>query len=57
MMKYKFEVAQTICKYLEIEAESENDAFDRINDMLEEGVIRFDDEPFLKMECTVKQIQ
>ena len=50
-MKYKFEVTQTIYKYIEVEATDENEAYGKVDKMLGEGEIRFDDEPFLKMDC------
>ena len=50
-MKYKFEVTQTIYKYIEVEASDESDASGMVDKMLGEGEIRFDDEPFLKTEC------
>lgn len=55
-MKYKFEATQTIYKYYEVEAKSKEEALDKANQMLEEGEIHFDDEPYLKMECNVKPI-
>ena len=50
-MKYKFEVTQTIYKYIEVEACDENEASSMVEKMLGEGEIRFDDEPFQKTEC------
>ena len=50
-MKYKFEVTQTIYKYIEVKACDENEASSMVVKMLGEGEIRFDDEPFQKTEC------
>ena len=50
-MKFRFEVTQTIFKYLEIEAKDKDEAYDRIEEMVGAGEVHFDDEEFLKMEC------
>lgn len=50
-MKYKFRVSQTIYKQVEIEANDADEASDRIGEMIGDGDIHFDDEPFLQMEC------
>lgn len=50
-MKYRFEVKQTVYKYVDIEASNEGEACEKIEEMIEECEIRFDDEPFLKTEC------
>ena len=50
-MKYKVRVSQTIYKQVEIEANDADEASDRIGEMLGDGDIHFDDEPFLQMEC------
>lgn len=55
-MKYRFEVTQTIFKYIDIEAQDEDEAYEAIEKMVGEGEIHFDDEPFLKMECNYTQI-
>lgn len=55
-MKYKFEATQTITKYIELEAESKEDALEKADEMLGEGAIHFDDEPYLKVECNIKPI-
>lgn len=53
-MTFKFDVTQTIHKYLEVEAESKEEALDKADEMLGEGLIRFDDEPYLEVECNLK---
>lgn len=55
-MKYKFEVTQTIYKYIEVEASDESEAYGKVDKMLGEGVIHFDNEPYLKVECNIKAI-
>ena len=55
-MRYKFEVTQTIYKYIEVEAIDEDEAYDKVNKMHGEGEIHFDDEPYLKTECIIKRI-
>jgi hypothetical protein len=53
-MKYKFEITQTIYKNIEVEADNEHEACDKVGDMLNGGEIHFNDEPFLKMECNFR---
>lgn len=55
-MKYKFEATQTIFKYIEVEAESNEEALEKADELLGEGEIHFDEEPFLKVECNIKPI-
>jgi len=55
-MKYRFEVTQTIYKYVDIEAHDEDEAYEKIEEMVGEGEIHFDDEPFLKLECNYMHI-
>ncbi len=55
-MKYTFEVTQTVYKYIEVEASNESEASDKVDKMLCEGEIHFDDEPYLKIECNIKPI-
>lgn len=52
-MKYNIQAMQTIYKYYEVEANSKSDALKKAQAMEEEGKIRFDDEPFLKMEVNI----
>lgn len=55
-MPYKFEATQTIFKYIEVEAESKEEALEKADELLGEGGIHFDDEPYLKVECNIKPI-
>lgn len=55
-MKYTFKVSQTIYKIIEIEASTEEKATENAQQMLEEGEIHFDDEPWLEMENSIKRI-
>ena len=55
-MTYKFKASQTIYKIVEIEASSEGEAQEKIEQMLGEGEIRFDDEPWLDMEVNYTRI-
>lgn len=55
-MKYQFEATQTIYKYFEVEAGSEEEALNSAHQMLVEGEIHFDDVPYLKIECNIKPI-
>lgn len=52
-MKYKIQAKQTIYKYFEIDADNSDDAMEKVQDMLCEGDVRFDDEPFIKTEVDV----
>ena len=56
-MKYKFRVAQTIYKFIDVEADNEEDAMDKVSEMLGDGEIHFDDEEFLKMECDFELLE
>lgn len=55
-MKYKFEATQTIFKYIEVEADNKEVAMDKANEMLCDGAICFDDEPYLRVECNIKEV-
>lgn len=55
-MKYKLQATQTIYKFFEVEADSEGDALEKAQEMEVEGIIRFDDEPFMKMEVNIDLI-
>ena len=55
-MKYKFEATQTIYKYFDVDADSEDEALDKANQMLNNGEVYFDDEPYSKIECNIKPI-
>ena len=56
-MKYKFKASQTIYKIVEIEASSEDEAQEKIEQLLGEGEVRFDDEPWLDMEVNFSRIE
>lgn len=53
-MKYKIQATQKIYKFIEVEANSKNEAYEKAQAMEEEGKIRFDDEPFIKMEVNIE---
>ena len=55
-MKYKFKASQTIYKIVEIEATNEAEAEEKAQEMLEEGEIHFDDEPWLEMDANICRI-
>lgn len=55
-MEYKIQATQTIYKYFTVEADNEDDASEIAQDRVAEGEIRFDDEPFLKVETNVKVV-
>lgn len=55
-MKYTYKASQTIFKIIEIEAYDEGKADEIAQQMLEEGEIHFDDEPWLEMETSIKRI-
>lgn len=55
-MKYTYKASQTIFKIIEIEANNEEKADEKAQQMLEEGEIHFDDEPWLEMENSIKRI-
>lgn len=44
-MNFKFKISQTLHKTIEIEAQDENAAYEKMDEMLSEGKIRFDDKP------------
>ena len=54
-MKYKFKASQTIYKVVEIEAANEDKAYEKAQRLLEEGEIRFDDEPWLEMDVQLNR--
>lgn len=56
-MKYKFEATQTIYKYFELEARNKEEALHKADQMLGEGAIYFDDEPYSKIECNINSIE
>ncbi|MBQ9439897.1 MAG: hypothetical protein IJU35_04830 [Paludibacteraceae bacterium] len=56
-MKYKFKATQTIYKYVTIDAADEESAFEQAEDMLADGDIRFDDEPYLDIECDINMVK
>lgn len=56
-MKYKFKATQTLFHYFEVEAENEDDAFQKANAMVNEGDISFDKETFLNMECDLNIVE
>ena len=56
-MKYTIKATQTIYKFIEVEADSKSDAFEKAQEMEEEGLIRFDDEPFMKMEVNIDVLE
>jgi hypothetical protein len=39
-----------------VEADNEAEAYEQTDKMLSEGAIRFDDEPYLKTECSIKPV-
>lgn len=52
-MKYKIQAIQTIYKYFEVEGDNKDDALAMAQTMAEEGAVRFDDEPYSKMEIDI----
>lgn len=56
-MKYKFKATQTIYKYVTIEAADEESAYEQAEDMLADGNIRFDEEPYLDIECDINMVK
>ena len=56
-MTYKFRVSQTIHKIVEVEAQNESEVYEKMDEMLEEGKIRFDDEPWLDMEVNYSRLE
>ena len=56
-MSYKFKISQTLHKIVEIEAQDETAAYEKMNEMLSEGEIRFDDKPWLDMEVNYSRIE
>lgn len=55
-MKYQFEVKQTLYKVISVEAASAEEACAEAQRLLEDGEVRFGDEPFLRMECDVRPL-
>ena len=49
-MNFKFKISQTLHKTIEIEVQDENAAYEKMDEMLNEGEIRFYNEPWLDME-------
>ncbi len=56
-MNFKFKISQTLHKTIEIEAQDENAAYKKMDEMMSEGKIRFDDEPWLDMEVNYSRIE
>ena len=56
-MQYLYEASQTIHKIVEIEAKSEDEAFEEGQRRLEEGEIRFDDGPWMDMEVNYSRLE
>ena len=56
-MNYKFKVTQTIHKFIEIEGQNENEAYEKMEGLLNEGKIHFDDEPWLDIEVNYSRIE
>lgn len=56
-MKFKFKASQTIYKIVEIEAANKDEAEEKAQEMLEEGEIRFDNEPWMEMEADIWRIE
>ena len=55
-MEYFFKASQTIVKQIIIEAANKDSATEIALKMLENGEIRFDDEPYLPMECIIELV-
>ena len=53
-MKYKIQATQKIYKFIEVEANSKSEAYEKAQAMEEDGKIRFDDDPFMKMEINIE---
>lgn len=56
-MTFKFKISQTLHKTIEIEAQDENAAYEKMDKMLNEGEIRFDNEPWLDMEVNYSRLE
>lgn len=56
-MNFKFKISQTHHKTIEIEAQDENVAYEKMDEMLNEGEIRFDNEPWLDMEVNYCRLE
>lgn len=56
-MSYKFKISQTVHKIVDIEAQDENEAYEKMDEMLNEGEIRFDNEPWLDVEVNYTRIE
>lgn len=55
-MKYKLKASQTIYKIIEVEANNEDEAEEIAQNHIDEGEIRFDDEPWLDMEVSLQKL-
>lgn len=56
-MKCKFKAYQTIYKIVEIEAANEDTAYEKVQRMLDDGEIRFDNKPWLEMEVQINRLK
>ena len=56
-MTFKFKISHTLHKTIEIEAQDENAAYEKMDKMLNEGEIRFDNEPWLDMEVNYSRLE
>lgn len=57
IMTFKFKISQTVHKIVDIEAQDENEAYEKMDEMLNEGEIRFDNEPWLDVEVNYTRIE
>lgn len=55
-MKYTFKAYRTTYKIITVEAEDESMAGEMAQQMLEEGEVRFDDEPWLTMKAGINPV-
>ena len=56
-MNFKFKISQTLHKTIEIEMQDENAAYEKMDEMLNESEIRFDNEPWLDMEVNFNRLE
>ena len=56
-MNFKFKISQTLHKTIEIEAQDEIAAYEKMDEMLNEGEIRFYNEPWLDMEVNYCRLE
>lgn len=56
-MKYEIKATQIICKYIYVDAQSESDAFEKAQKMVEDNEIHFDDEPYLNMDIQIEVLK